>query len=371
MLTATGCQERRQALIQQVESDHIIIANPRHIQYLTGLWANPLMLSAWGSNFLIINTSTGHSTLIVHNGIAGQVPDSYVDEIIEWRWYDAVAEVGIPIHRQALRELQHYLQSIQPQKVAIESGFLPYGLNLPEAIDITDTLLDMRRVKYPDELELIKTSITAIEAGHQAARQIIQVGISELDVYNAINTAIVNTAGHGVLPLGDYVSGHRSGGSGATRHLLQAGELMLLDLFHVINGYKGDFTATISVDGTLSPVQEKLEKALHAAIAAGESLLKAGSVAGDVYRAVHAALAEYGFESHFPHHAGHGLGLGHPEAVFFVPNSQEILRVGEVVTLEPGAYDGANFGARIEYNYLITATGFERLTHHDTAFVTK
>jgi Xaa-Pro aminopeptidase len=38
--------------------------------------------------------------------------------------------------------------------------------------------------------------------------------------------------------------------------------------------------------------------------------------------------------------------------------------VGDVVTLEPGQYHAGIGGMRFEHNYLITQTGFERLSHH-------
>jgi Xaa-Pro aminopeptidase len=135
----------------------------------------------------------------------------------------------------------------------------------------------------------------------------------------------------------------------------------------VVNGYRADFTVTLSVDGHLTDQQKALETALHEAMTAGEAMLRPGVVAGDVYRAVSAALDKRGFGAGFSHHAGHGLGLGHPQSPFFVPESRETVVAGDVVTIEPGSY-GADFGARIENNYLITETGSERLSHHNTAF---
>ena len=67
------------------------------------------------------------------------------------------------------------------------------------------------------------------------------------------------------------------------------------------------------------------------------------------------------------HHAGHGLGLTHPEAPFFVPKADETLLAGDVVTLEPGLYVADVGGIRIEHNYLVTGTGFERLSNHTIA----
>jgi Xaa-Pro aminopeptidase len=79
---------------------------------------------------------------------------------------------------------------------------------------------------------------------------------------------------------------------------------------------------------------------------------------------VHDAFDRAGMAQYFGHHAGHGLGLTHPEAPFFVPKADETLRENDVVTLEPGLYVGGVGGIRIEHNYRITAAGFERLSNH-------
>ena len=57
-------------------------------------------------------------------------------------------------------------------------------------------------------------------------------------------------------------------------------------------------------------------------------------------------------------------GLAHPEAPILVPESTDVLVAGDVITLEPGAYSEGIGGMRIEHNYLITPTGYERLSNH-------
>jgi Xaa-Pro aminopeptidase len=99
-------------------------------------------------------------------------------------------------------------------------------------------------------------------------------------------------------------------------------------------------------------------------MAAGEKELKAGVTCQQVYDAVRGVFSAAGLADNFPHHAGHGLGLSHPEAPFIVRHSSETLVLGDVVTLEPGLYVDKVGGVRIEHNYLITESGYERLSNH-------
>lgn len=368
-LTKKGCQTRRKHLRSQVDADLLVISNPRHIYYFSGLFISPLALSGWGPAFLLVETGTDKTRLIAHEFQASAARNAFVDDIRVYHWYDANTDPGVNLWRSAVESLNAQLREHRPTRVGIELGSLPFGAEITDWVDLTEIIQGMRRRKDADELMMIRRAVSAIEAGHRAARSTIRSGVSELDVYTALYTAVVNEAGQAVVPLGDFASGERAnrGGGQATRRMLQPGELMLLDVFPIIEGYRADFTATVSVDGSLTPKQQALETALHAAVSAGESLLYPDNSAEAVYEAVYDALNAHGFASGFTHHAGHGLGLGHPEAPFFVPNSMELLVAGDVVTLEPGSY-GEGFGGRIEHNYLITDDGFERLTNHRTSF---
>jgi Xaa-Pro aminopeptidase len=75
-------------------------------------------------------------------------------------------------------------------------------------------------------------------------------------------------------------------------------------------------------------------------------------------------FASHGLEQHFTSHTGHGLGLGHPEPPYLVPESIEMLQAHDVVALEPGLYLPAAGGMQFERNYLITDRGHETLTRH-------
>jgi Xaa-Pro aminopeptidase len=73
-------------------------------------------------------------------------------------------------------------------------------------------------------------------------------------------------------------------------------------------------------------------------------------------------ITEAGFGEYFGHSLGHGIGLDIHESPRVSPTSDQILRPGMVITVEPGIYLPGKFGVRIEDDVLITATGGEILT---------
>jgi Xaa-Pro aminopeptidase len=143
--------------------------------------------------------------------------------------------------------------------------------------------------------------------------------------------------------------------------------MLILDYSVVLRGYRSDFTNTLVVGREPSPEQQRLYDLCCRAMAAGEKELRQGRECRTVYEAVRDVFERDSVAEHFPHHAGHGLGLTHPEAPYFVRHADESLLAGDVVTLEPGLYVPGVGGIRIEHNYLVTIEGFERLSNHTIA----
>ena len=190
--------------------------------------------------------------------------------------------------------------------------------------------------------------------------------MTELDVYAGISSACTVATGHPVVVYGDFAvsPGSAKRGGMATKCALKNGDTLILDFSVVIQGYRSDFTNTLVVGGQPTAQQQQLFETCHTAMKAGEKLLHPGANCRAIYDAVRDVFAVVGQADAFPHHAGHGLGLAHPEPPFFVKNSTDTLQTGDVVTLEPGAYIDGIGGIRIEHNYLITPAGFEQLSQH-------
>lgn len=188
--------------------------------------------------------------------------------------------------------------------------------------------------------------------------------MTELEAYAGVCNAVYAAAGKWAVVYGDFAvsPGSAKRGGPPTPHVLAAGETFILDYSVILQGYRSDFTNTLVVGGKPNAEQQRIFDLCLKAMAAGERELKAGVPCQQVYDAVRGAFRD--MADKFPHHAGHGLGISHPEAPFIVRHSTETLVAGDVVTLEPGLYVDGVGGVRIEHNYLIADAGYERLSNH-------
>ena len=372
MLTAEGCLARRQRLWNQVASDasYLVITDPRHVQYFCNFWVNPISFSAGEQSILVLDID-GNDRLFVDNFTLRSASTTPHNVSIETdSWYDHKHSV-IDRNRAIARSVSQVRDSfgdrrgLAEQSPATLAGFANGSLEPAIEYDLSRNIRELRRQKHDDEIALLQQCMRAGEAGHRRAREVISSGVSEFDVYREVQNAAMTEAGRPVIVYGDFRATNaktpKAGGL-PTNYQLKSGDLFILDYSVVIDGYRSDFTNTYSV-GEPTDEQIRMSTACIEAIAAGEQILRSGVKATAVYSAVSSVLESSGFGP-LKHHAGHGLGLAHPEPPILVPESIDELVVGDVITLEPGSYVEGVGGMRFEHNYLITSDGFERLSNH-------
>jgi Xaa-Pro aminopeptidase len=382
MLTKEGCLTRRSRLWNVVPADveWLLIADPRHVKYLANFWI-PAFSFSGGERALLLLERNGKASLLGDNfSLKSGVGEPVEVEKIAETWYDHKHSVANRDH-VLFRALLQVAGRLKGRKGAIEAEWLPVGAR--DALGVGDVELapvavgslirNLRRRKEPDEIALMEQCMKATDAGQAWARANIKAGMTELDVYRGVQSATLEAAGRVGLVYGDFrVTNGTSPKAGGlpTQHVLQNGELFILDYSLVLEGYRSDFTNVIAV-GTPSPEQREVFAVCQRAMAAAEKTLKAGVRAADVFAAASAQYVPSPFVAkgydHLTHHAGHGIGLAHPEPPILVPQSDDVLEAGDVVTLEPGLYVEGVGGVRIEHNYLITETGYRRLSNHTIA----
>lgn len=388
MLTKEGCLTRRARLWRAVPADveWLLVADPRHVHYLANFWVNPLSFSAGERCWLLLERS-GEATLLGDNfTIRSGAGEPFVDREVVIDWYDHRHSV-INRDHALLKAVQAISERLYGRPGAVEAEWLPVGawemlgpdqeahsvagepaepLAKTGSVDLGSLLRSLRRQKEPDEIDLLRQCMRAGDAGHARAREVIHAGMSEFELYLEVQNAALEALGRPGLVYGDFRAvnaAHPKRGGLPTDYRMQPGDLMILDYSVVLDGYRCDFTNTLSI-GEPSDERRLLFELCEAAMRGGEQALRAGASARHVYTATAKPFHDAGYADKFPHHAGHGIGLAHPEPPILVPESDDTLLAGDVVTLEPGLYIEGTGGVRIEHNYLITNQGYERLSNH-------
>jgi Xaa-Pro dipeptidase len=359
MLTADGCRDRRSRVFARLAGrlrGPLVLADPINLRYLANFHVDPFSLGADFGGLLVIRPD-GHATIYHDKRLPESVQQAHVDERVIVPWYDGIT-AGQGPRRLVLRAA-----------VEANGGRIHDGLADPLCPVVLETIGELRRRKDPDEIATLTACMRATEAGQAWARSNMRPGMTELDIYLGVFAACAQAAGKPSIVYGDFAvsPGMSRRGGPPTDRRLAVGDMLILDYSVILSGYRSDFTNTLVVGGQPTVAQTRLFETCVAAMAAGEARLRAGETCLAVYEAVRGRFAANELADAFPHHAGHGLGISHPEAPFFVRQSSETLVAGDVVTLEPGAYVDGVGGIRIEHNYLVTPTGFERLSNHAIA----
>jgi Xaa-Pro dipeptidase len=359
MLTAAGCRERRERLWRDLNPppDHgyLLLSDPIHLAYLANFWVDPISLGAGFPGYLLLRQD-GHAKLLHDNRLPATVKEAHVNETVAIPWYDGQSPAHGPRQLTPLRD-------VNPTRHGLQVHDRP---GASYAATVVNAIARQRRQKDADEIAVLRRCMAATDAGHAWARANIAPGMTELDVYSGVAAACVKAAGRPVVVYGDFAvsPGPERRGGGPTDRVLKPGDMFILDYSVVLFGYRSDFTNTLVVGRDPTPEQQKMCDDALAAMGAGETELRAGAACKTVFDAVVASFAQAGVAEYFPHHAGHGIGLTHPENPYLVRHADETLLAGDVVTLEPGLYIPGIGGLRIEHNYLITDAGFERLSNH-------
>ena len=227
---------------------------------------------------------------------------------------------------------------------------------LPDAswTSATTVLRDLRMIKDPDEVELLRL------AGAAADRVVDQiasgrlVGRTEADVADEVRTRL-RAEGHELAEFAIVASGPNSASPHheASDRVIGAGEPIVLDIGGALGGYGSDTTRTLWVTGgddAKGPTEEfrHLFGVLLAAQVAATDAVRPGVAAETIDRTARQIIDGEGYGENFFHRTGHGIGLEGHEDPYLVAGNVEELRAGMAFSVEPGIYLPGRYGARIE-----------------------
>jgi Xaa-Pro aminopeptidase len=281
-----------------------------------------------------------------------------------------------------------------PPKVGGPESQLLKGKREPPSVHARSLLHDLRLVKEPGELAMLKRACDLGVQAHLDAAQRVRPGGREF----AVEAAFAHHArSHGSTGVG-YPSICGCGPNAAVLHYvtnldrLRAGRLFLIDAGCEWGWYTSDITRTYPVGGEFSRLQQDLYDLVAAAHKAAlrevrpgnpfraphqkaVDVITAGLIdAGYLEGPFEQAVKEQSYRRHFMHGTSHWLGLDVHDAgaATEADGRPRVLREGMCLTVEPGLYfnpdysecppEAVGIGIRIEDDVAVTADGHRNLT---------
>jgi len=232
------------------------------------------------------------------------------------------------------------------------------------ARDATHLLSELRIVKEPSEIERIRRAGVAAAEGRRAAAACLRPGVTESEGAAEAERAMRFAGAEGFYRT--YVSsGPRTNIAHGlpTLRKLEAGDLVMIDVHPILEGYSADICRTLCVG---RPSAEQLEAhALYLrAQQATIGLVKAGVGMQELEGRLHGVLREAGHGEHVFGPPIHGVGIEFEEAplpaghaFFHGEKAPPPLRANMVIAVgNCGLYTGP-WGVRVEDTVAVGETG--------------
>jgi Xaa-Pro aminopeptidase len=209
----------------------------------------------------------------------------------------------------------------------------------------------LRRVKSPDELEVMGRAAAIADRTMAAVQVRVRPGVTmddlveEVEHQMRVRGSLAPSFTTHVFTGGERDRLESRGPSGGAA--LRPGDSVLFDFGAVLDGYCSDFGRTVFCG---EPPAEYLRahRVMLDAQEAGRQAARPGVPCAEVNRACRAPIEDAGYGPFFRHRMGHGIGLDVHERPFISVEDQTPLEVGMTFTDEPSIIAPGRVGVRIE-----------------------
>jgi Xaa-Pro aminopeptidase len=273
-------------------------------------------------------------------------------------------------------------------------GKIRNGMQSPLSfVDITNTLHEMRLIKSPAEINLMRKAAQISADAHKRAMMFCEPGIYEYQ----LEAEIVHEFQRNGARSPAYTPIIGSGANTCILHYIsnnqkiKNGDMVLIDAGAEYHCYAADITRSFPANGSFSPEQKTIYDLVLKSQLAGIKAVRPGalwpSVQDIIVKIITQGLVDLGIlkgnvkdliakQAYFPfymHKSGHWLGLDvHDVGRYKIDGKWRTMKPGMVLTVEPGIYISAdipgvhkrwhNIGVRIEDDVLVTTKGNEVLS---------
>jgi Xaa-Pro aminopeptidase len=366
--------ERVRALMAEEELDALVVRAPDNVLYLTNFWGmkgyDACVFPREGEPVLItIEASEEDAARMAWTEdvrfIRGYDPEDPRPPLA--RTLEAAVEAARPYGRVGL-ELSLGTQA-SDRMVGEPTTFTKAWFDaFPGGVDATPLLVRARSLKTVQEIERLRLANEIAAAAMEHVRERLQPGMKEAEAA-ALWQGFVHGEGTGwkgqvelALPFSLVWAGRGIKTFTATGDLpVVEGEPVLFEIWVCADGYWADHTKNLVV-GDLRDDYAELEVALTVVYRKALELIRPGASMAELDRTVREGIAQMGHPGQPTHPICHGVGARAHEPPYPHQAGGGEFAEGMVLAVEPGAYWPGGGGLRVEDNFLVTASGVEKLS---------
>ncbi len=331
---------RRRRLTERLKKENLdgfVATAPHHLRYLFGFS---------GSNGLGLVANGDGNWFFTDSRYAEQIKKEVrgvKTEVVAGPLLNGLKEVPFfrnPRQRVALDAKSVTVKMLDLCNAAIRSALWEKTENLVEGL---------LAVKDSTELSRIKRAVEIADITFEEILPALRPGVRENEIAAEIEYRLKRNGAEEPAFGTIVASGHRSAmpHGRASEKKIGTGEFVTLDFGAFYSGYCSDITRTVVV-GRASSRQKKVYEVVWRAQKKGIEAVRPGRRGKDVDAAARAVIRRAGMGKYFGHGTGHGIGLLVHDFPGMGQTSEDILKAGMVVTVEPGVYIPGWGGVRIE-----------------------
>jgi Xaa-Pro aminopeptidase len=372
--------DRVRVLMAEEELDALVVRAPDNVVYLTNFWG----MKGFDA---VVFPREGEPVLITTEPSAQDATDTaWTSEVRLLPGYDP-ADARPPVARtlDAVREAaKPYARIGLEQSLGTQASDRMVGEPttytrawfdaFPDAADATPLLARARAVKTQQEVERMRLANEIAAAAMEHVAREIRPGMKESEAA-ALWEGFVHGEGTGWKGQVELALGFSLVWSGpgirtftATGHRpVSENEPTLFEIWVCADGYWCDHTKNVC-PGELDARYEELLDALLEVYGRALAHCRPGASLPELDVLIRDGLAAAGYPGQPSHPIAHGVGARAHEPPYAHQAGGGTIEEGMVLAVEPGAYWDGGGGLRVEDNFLITATGVEKLSSYPDDF---
>ncbi len=235
-----------------------------------------------------------------------------------------------------------------------------------ELVPLDSPIKKIRAIKEKEEIELLGQAADLGARGYDNVLTWLKSGVVEEEIAKKLEIFWLENGGEKIAFEPIIVFGPNSSQPHyrAGEKKLEKGDMVLIDIGVMKASYASDMTR-VTFFGQPNEEMKKIYSSVRDAQGQAFEMCQVGTPLREIEKAAREVIERAGYGEYFPHGLGHGVGLEVHEYPTF--KSDELLKPGMVLTLEPGIYLRGLGGVRLEDTVVITEKGATSLTRRPLA----